>query len=113
MRLRFGPLVRIMRTVDLRNREILEKALKKHAASGKPLREWAGKVTRAEWHNSVDARKTFSTADYVKGTNRTCFNIGGNSFRLITIVSYELQIVSVFEFLTHDEYNEIYVRRKS
>jgi mRNA interferase HigB len=102
-----------MRTVDLRNREILEKAMKKHAASRKPLREWADKVARAEWHSIVDARRTFSTADYVKGTNRTCFNVGGNSFRLIAVVSYELQIVSIFEFLTHDEYNEKYVRRKS
>ena len=91
---------------------MLGKAMKKHAASRNPLREWMQKTELAEWHDIVDARQTFKSTDFITGSDRTCFNIGGNNFRLITIVSYQLQVVSICEFLTHEEYTKKYVRRK-
>ena len=66
----------------------------------------------ATWHSIIDARRTFQTADTIKGTNLTCFNIGGNNFRLLAVISYDLQIVSIHELLTHTEYSEKYVWRK-
>lgn len=48
--------------------------------------------------------KTFGSADQVKPY--TVFNISGNKYRLITIVDYALQFVSIECVLTHAEYDE-------
>jgi len=55
-----------------------------------------------------DVRKTLPTADLIKGTGLTCFNVGGNSFRLIAVVSYDRQTIVVRELLTHAQYDKKY-----
>lgn len=47
-------------------------------------------------------------ADADKGTTFTCFNIGGNSFRLITVIDYALGLIVIHEVLTHSEYDKKY-----
>ena len=48
----------------------------------------------------------FSGSDIV-GDNRIVFNIGGNKYRLVAHVNYELQIMMVKFVGTHAEYDEI------
>ena len=43
-----------------------------------------------------------------KGTPFTCFNIAGNTFRLIAIVSYGRCEIVIEEVLTHAEYDKKY-----
>lgn len=62
----------------------------------------------AQWTSITDVRATFPTADAVKGTAFTCFNIGGNNFRLIVIVSYQRGELAIEEVLTHAEYSKKY-----
>lgn len=88
----------------------IEGVLRKHTAARKPMARWIELVRVAEWDNINDARCTWQTADAIKGTNLTCFNLGGNNYRLITIVGYERRIVAVVELLTHAEYTRKYVR---
>lgn len=71
---------------------------------------WIEVTAAAEWWSIVDARESFQTADAIKGTNLTCFNIGGNRCRLLTVVSYEEQAVLIREIMTHAEYTRKYVR---
>ncbi len=71
---------------------------------------WIEVTAAAEWWSIVDARESFQTADAIKGTNLTCFNIGGNRCRLLTVVSYEEQSVLIREIMTHAEYTRKYVR---
>ena len=52
----------------------------------------------------VDLKRTFGSADQVKP--HTVFNIAGNKYRLIAVVDYALQGVSVECVLTHAEYDE-------
>lgn len=90
------------------NRRVIDKTMKKYAAARKPLEQWLMIAASSQWRSIVDAREVFPTADAIKGTNLTCFNIGGNSFRLIAVVSYALQIIFVNEVLTHAEYSKRY-----
>ncbi|MGI2902303.1 type II toxin-antitoxin system HigB family toxin [Tolypothrix sp. VBCCA 56010] len=46
----------------------------------------------------------FPSADQV--SNLTIFNIGGNNYRLITLVDYNYQKVFIRHVLTHAEYDK-------
>lgn len=96
--------------VRIRNRKAITSAMRRHALARKPLGEWMRIAEGAVWQNIIDARKIWATADAIKGTPFTCFNVGGNNFRLIAIVSYARQEITVEELLTHAEYTKKYVR---
>ena len=89
-------------------RERVEQFLRKNAAARTPMARWFEITADAEWHSILDVRQTFRSADAVKGTDLTCFNIGGNNYRLLTIVSYDQQIVSIVELMTHADYDKMY-----
>jgi mRNA interferase HigB len=59
----------------------------------------------------MELRMTLPTADAIRGTNLTCFNIGGNNYRLLAIVSYQRQEIVIHELITHAQYNRKYGRR--
>lgn len=52
----------------------------------------------------VDLKKTFGSADQVRP--HTVFDISGNKYRLIAVVEYALQTVSIECVLTHAEYGK-------
>ncbi|WP_368041857.1 type II toxin-antitoxin system HigB family toxin [Nostoc sp. TCL240-02] len=68
------------------------------------MRLWYKLTSVAKWQNLVELRQTFPSADQVG--NFTVFNIGGNNYRLITLVDYEYQKVFIRHILTHAEYDK-------
>ena len=69
-----------------------------------PLNRSVSIVEAASWKNPAEARVTFGSADFVGG--KVVFNIGGNKYRLIAAISFEIRIVSVEAVLTHSEYDK-------
>ena len=61
------------------------------------LRLWYKLTSLAQWQNFVELRQVFPSADQV--SNLTVFNIGGNNYRLITLVDYEYQKVFICHVL--------------
>jgi mRNA interferase HigB len=49
-------------------------------------------------------RKTYAHADFVEPY--TVFNIKGNTYRLITVISYRYQRIFIKYVLTHAEYDK-------
>jgi mRNA interferase HigB len=84
-------------------RDKLEAFKRKYPASRKPLSRWEVVVESAEWASIVELKTNFPGADYVDGV--TVFNIGGNKYRLITILGYLTSIVQVEAVLTHEQYD--------
>jgi mRNA interferase HigB len=86
---------------------ISERALRefwqKHTDAKGPLRAWLGLTEKAHWQNLTDVRKTFSTADPVKGF--TVFNIKGNEYRLVAAIHYNRQKLFIRYVFTHKEYD--------
>lgn len=80
----------------------LEGFKKKHPAARKALAKWESVVSAAAWNNFAELKASFHSADYVEGY--TVFDIGGNKYRLIAIVSYRSQRVAIERVLTHEEY---------
>jgi len=75
-----------------------------HPAAKEPLDTWYRIMRRESFQNFSEIRQTFASADYVDGF--TVFDIGGNKFRLITVVRYACQKVYIRAVLTHKEYDK-------
>ena len=74
-----------------------------HADSEKPLRVWVKAVKTAAWKHFEGVKKAFGSADQYD--KFTIFNIGGNKYRLISVIHYNTQKVYVRHILTHKEYD--------
>lgn len=86
----------------------VEKDLKRNAAARGPMKRWLEKAQAARWESIIDVRRMFPTADAIKGTNLTCFNIGGKSYRLLAVIRYARREIEIHELLTHAEYSKKY-----
>jgi len=86
-------------------KRILEFSIK-HADSENPLNFWYHTVTANKWENINDLRQDFNTVNYV-GNHRFVFNIKGNNYRLVTIISFNAKKVYIRFIGTHPEYDKI------
>ena len=74
-----------------------------HPDSESSLRHWITVLKAAKWRHFADVKKVFGSADQVG--KYTVFNIGGNKYRLITVIHYNVQKVFVRAILTHADYD--------
>lgn len=85
-------------------RDRIQAFVREHPDSGASLRSWVQVVEANRFKHFVDLKATFRSADYVKPY--TVFNISGNRYRLVALVGYALQVLSVEHVLTHEEYDK-------
>ena len=78
----------------------------KHADSKTALHEWYHSVSDREWENLNELKRDFNTVDYI-GNYRFVFNIKGNNYRLIAIISFNAKKVYIRFIGTHTEYDKI------
>lgn len=87
---------------------ISKRALKefwaKHPDSERSLEVWFRTIRRSSYKTWNELRGTFPTADKVG--DKIVFNIGGNKYRLITVIHFHRGKVFVRDVLTHKEYDE-------
>lgn len=88
------------------SREPLRNFAAKHPQASQPLDAWYQRVRHAEWKNTTDVKRDYSTADLLPD-NRAVFNIGGNNYRLIVRINYHRQAVYIRFIGTHAEYDRI------
>jgi mRNA interferase HigB len=79
---------------------------KKYSTATESLKAWIFEVRKADWGNSGQLKAKYRNASII-GNKRVVFNIKGNDFRLIADVEYELKLVFIVWFGTHEEYNKI------
>ncbi|MCC6587298.1 MAG: type II toxin-antitoxin system HigB family toxin [Bryobacterales bacterium] len=77
---------------------------KKHKEALDPLMHWYHVAKQAHWANLVEVRQDFRHADPVG--RFTVFNVGGNNYRLVTVIAYRTQIIYIRHILTHLEYDK-------
>jgi mRNA interferase HigB len=75
-----------------------------HKDALEPLMHWYVVAKRAGWQSLVEVREDFRHADAVELF--TVFNIGGNKYRLVTVIKYRWQVIYVRHVLTHAEYSK-------
>ncbi len=85
-------------------RKIIVDFCKRHPPSIKPLSIWEAVMKQTKYTTFAKVKLLFPSADYVSH-RYTIFNIGGNKYRLITIIDYTASIVQVKQIWTHAEYS--------
>ena len=75
-----------------------------HPESEQALTEFYGKLKRCNPANIAELRQTFPSADLVG--HCMVFNVGGNNFRVIIHVDFEIQGAWIRFVLSHAEYSK-------
>ena len=78
----------------------------KHADAETPLAIWYHTLRAKDWAHLNDLKQTFNSVDYV-GNHRYVFNIKGNDYRLVAIISFNAQKAYIRFIGTHAEYDRI------
>ena len=81
-----------------------------HRESRTPLSTWYTICKRTNFENFAHLKATFGSIDKVG--KFTVVDIGGNKWRLITIVNYSTHKIYVRDVLTHDEYDRDFWKRE-
>jgi mRNA interferase HigB len=74
-----------------------------HRDAEAPLRAWHSVCEGNDYENFSHLRRVFPNADKVG--KFTVFNIGGNKYRLITVIHYNRRKIYVRHVLTHEDYD--------
>lgn len=73
-----------------------------------PLEAWHDIVVKSDWKTPQDVKASFAAAS-ICANNRVVFNIGGNKYRLVVEIAYQISVVWVKFIGTHKTYDSINV----
>jgi mRNA interferase HigB len=76
------------------------------------IRSWIYEVRFSDWNNAAELKAKYKNASIIS-SKRVVFNICGNHYRLVVDIEYQLKIVFIVWFGTHNEYNSINVNEVS
>ena len=89
-----------------RRKKIVEFMDSGDAKARKLFPAWLEDTETAEWQNSMDIKRRHRTADFLPG-NRVIFNLGGNDYRIVTVIDYARQVVLIRWVGYHKDYDKI------
>jgi mRNA interferase HigB len=69
------------------------------------VQDWLAEAREASWQTTRDIKARYQTASFLSG-NRVVFNLKGNKYRLLAVVSFKNQVVFVKKIGTHAEYDK-------
>lgn len=79
-----------------------------HPDAEAPLRAWFSIIRSTRFENPHQLRQTFGSVDFLGG-HTTVFDVGGNKYRLVVDMRYDLGAGRVYvrHVLTHAEYDRL------
>jgi len=81
-----------------------------HRQHATAFEDWFKLTRKARWQNFQDAKALFGQTDVVRDTaskrTATVFDIGGNKYRVITLIDYTRQTVLITHVMSHKEYSK-------
>jgi mRNA interferase HigB len=79
-----------------------------NAEAEPPLRAWFSLMTSTRFENPHHVKQAFASVDFLGG-HTTVFDIGGNKFRLVVDMRYDLDAGRVYvrHVLTHAAYDRL------
>jgi mRNA interferase HigB len=76
-----------------------------HPEAREVMQAWNQSVKNCEAQNHSELKQTFKAADYV-ASKYTVFDVGGNKYRIVTVIHYNTQIIYIRGVFTHIEYDK-------
>jgi mRNA interferase HigB len=70
-----------------------------------PMRAWYKEAERSDWKSFADVKATFNQTDIVSG--RYIFDIGGNKWRIIARVRFDIGWVLIRWVGNHHDYSNL------
>ena len=86
------------------SRKALREFSDRHRDAETPLNDWYRTAKSLRWTDIVDVRRTYPHAD---AGSLTIFNIGGNKYRLVTLINYRTGKIFIRYVMTHSEYSRM------
>lgn len=77
----------------------------KHPEAKDRLSAWYKVIEACGANNFTELKSTFNTADYVPA-KYTIFDVGGNAYRIVTVIHYDKQRLFIRAIYTHAEYDK-------
>ncbi len=71
-----------------------------------PLMNWYNIAMSSNWNNFSEVKNDFNSVDSV-GNKRFVFNIGGNKYRLVVLMFFNVRTIYIRFIGTHKEYDKI------
>jgi len=90
--------------MKLLGKSILDEFKQKHADARPQIDSWEAEVKEVEWKTPQDLKNRYPKAS-ILSKQRVVFNICGNKYRLLTLVTYKIEVVLVIKIGTHNEYD--------
>ena len=90
--------------MKLIGKSILDEFKRKHADARPQIDSWETEVKEAEWKTPQDLKNRYPKAS-ILSKQRVIFDIYGNKYRLLTLVTYKTGVVLVIKIGTHKEYD--------
>lgn len=87
-------------------KKILREFWEVHSDCEQQLKSWYLEVEKASFRNPNELKNEYPNASILKD-NRICFNIKGNTYRLIVKVNFDYQMMWIRFIGTHAEYDKI------
>ena len=84
---------------------VLAKFAARHPESRKPLMRFLEIAAKADWPHFPAVKRTFPATDYAPSTGLLIFDIRGNKYRLLAVVNFGKQALSIEHVLTREEYD--------
>jgi mRNA interferase HigB len=85
------------------SRKVLRQFWEQYPDSQSALVRWFKILQKTDYHDFSELRATFPSADKVG--KWIVFNLGGNKYRLITVIHFNRGKVYIRNILTHQEYD--------
>lgn len=92
------------------SRKALRELWEIHPDARNALEAWYLDVKQADWKTPSDIKHVYRNASFV-ANNRVVFNIKGNHYRIVVVITYKWGIVYIRFVGTHSEYDKIDVTR--
>ena len=99
----YRPSVRIIAKRTLR--QFWERGAR-FADAREPLEAWHQEARHAAWRTPADVKAQYRNASVLRD-GRIVFNVGGNKYRLVVRIRYDIQTIFVRFVGTHAEYDAI------
>jgi mRNA interferase HigB len=77
-----------------------------HADAEDALNNWYRVTIMADWSNIHEMKEMFNSVDAV-GNDRYVFNIRGNTYRVVTMIFFDVRTVYIRFIGTHSEYDKL------